>query len=250
MLVLSRSGCTFTHCEYVINITFVDQHHILCNTRCMLATEEQHARLAKFFRTGRRRTYAKGEFVIRPYAPVPGVFYITEGLVKSYDITKYGDENLLIIRRPGEIMGITKAVTGKNRQVIYSALTPVEVYIVSHDDFNAFISKHPELALPVLDMVTEMYRQHSERVMTLEYRTVRERLASFLLSTAKRFGEKTPAGLQINVPLRHQDIASSISATRETTSRTLSELARKGVLSHNQSTITICNSQALKDYIE
>lgn len=234
----------------VINITFVDRVTIVCHTVRMLATDEQHRRLAEFFKTGRHRTYAKGEFVIRPYAPVPGVFYITKGLVKSYDITKYGDENLLIIRRPGEIMGITKAITGQNRQVIYSAITPVDAYIVSHEEFDEFITNNPELALPVLDMVTEMYSQHSERVMTLEYRTVRERLASFLLTTSKRFGRKTSMGLRIEIPLRHQDIASSISATRETTSRTISEFTRKHILAQDSTGITITDLPALKSYIE
>ncbi len=216
----------------------------------MLASEEQRQKLAEFFQTGTRRAYDKGEFVIRPYEPVPGVFFITEGLVKSYDITKYGDENLLIIRKAGEIMGITKAVTGSNRQVMYAAMTPVVAYVVPHDVFNEFLHKNPRLALPVLDMVTDMYAQHSERVLTLEYRTVRERLASFLLTTAKRFGHKTSKGIRIDIPLRHQDIASSISATRETTSRTLSDLERKGTLSHDQSFITICNKDALTNYIE
>ena len=147
-------------------------------------------------------------------------------------------------------MGITKAVTGSNRQVMYAAMTPVVAYVVPHDVFNEFLHKNPRLALPVLDMVTDMYAQHSERVLTLEYRTVRERLASFLLTTAKRFGHKTSKGIRIDIPLRHQDIASSISATRETTSRTLSDLERKGTLSHDQSFITICNKDALTNYIE
>lgn len=216
----------------------------------MLASEEQRQKLAEFFQTGTRRAYEKGDFVIRPYEPVPGVFYIVEGLVKSYDITKYGDENLLIIRKAGEIMGITRAVTGKNRQVIYSAMTPVVAYIVSHDDFENFLQKNPRLALPVIDLVTDMYAQHSERVLTLEYRTVRERLASFLLTTAKRFSTQTSQGTRIDIPLRHQDIASSISATRETTSRTLSDLERKGFISHDQSFITIRDKQMLTNYIE
>lgn len=206
--------------------------------------------MADFFQTGTRRTYEKGEFVIRPYEPVPGVFFIAEGLVKSYDITKYGDENLLIIRKKGEIMGITKAITGSNRQVMYAAMTPVVAYVVPHEVFSKFIHDNPLLALPVLDMVTDMYAQHSERVLTLEYRTVRERLASFLLTTGKRFGHKTPKGLRIDIPLRHQDIASSISATRETTSRTLSDLDRKGILSHEQSHITIRDPSSLANYIE
>lgn len=95
-----------------------------------------------------------------------------------------------------------------------------------------------------------MFRLHGERIMTLEYRTVRERLASFLLGMADRFGVKTDNGAKIDVPLRHQDIASSISATRETTSRTLSELERKGFIASEQSRITICDRRALEDFIE
>jgi CRP/FNR family transcriptional regulator len=99
-------------------------------------------------------------------------------------------------------------------------------------------------------MLADMYRIHGDRIMTLGYRTVRERLASFLLGIVDRFGVKTDQGMLLEVPLRHQDIASSISATRETTSRTLSELERKGIISTEQSRITIRDMSALQDFIE
>jgi CRP/FNR family transcriptional regulator, cyclic AMP receptor protein len=95
-------------------------------------------------------------------------------------------------------------------------------------------------------MITDMYRLHSERIMTLEYRTVRERLVSFLLTTAQRFGEKTSKGIRIAVPLKHQDIASSISATRETTSRAIADLERRGQLLSEQSLITIIDEPSLR----
>ena len=77
-------------------------------------------------------------------------------------------------------------------------------------------------------MVTEMYRIHSERIINLEYRSVRARLVSFLLTMRGRFGKETTEGLVIEVPLRHQDIASSINASRETASREMSALEKKG----------------------
>src|SRR6185369_4811643 len=112
-----------------------------------------------------------------------------------------------------------------------------------------FIQQHPEASLPVIDTLTDMYRLHSERIMTLEYRTVRERLISFLLTTAQRFGQKAPNGVRISVPLKHQDIASSISATRETTSRALAELERKGQIRTEQSHITIVDEPTLRDFL-
>src|SRR6185369_6715947 len=158
----------------------------------MLANANELRALVNFFHGGTKLTYSKGEFIIRPGESPPGVFYIEEGLVKAYDITKYGEENLLIIRKTGEFLGLTWAMTGQDRHIIYSALAPTTVWLVSRPNFTDFIQQHPEASLPVIDTLTDMYRLHSERIMTLEYRTVRERLISFLLTTAQRFGQKAP----------------------------------------------------------
>src|ERR1039458_303984 len=139
-------------------------------------------------------------------------------MVKAYDITKYNEENLLIIRKQDEIFPLIWAITGHEHHIIYQALAPTITYRISREAFLDFIKSSPEAMTPLFDMVMEMYRLHGERIFTLEYRTVRERLISFLLTTSQRFGRQTEAGLLIEVPLRHQDIASSINATRETRS--------------------------------
>jgi CRP/FNR family transcriptional regulator len=186
----------------------------------MLATLKQTAELVELFRSrGLKQTFRKGDFIIRPGDTPPGVFYVYRGLVKAYDITKYNEENLLIIRKADEIFPLIWAITGQERSVIYQALAPTVTWQLSRQNFLDFISKEPEAMAPIVDMTIEMYRLHSERILNLEYRTVRERIISFLLTMSQRFGKQTPAGLLIEVPLRHQDIASSVNATRETTSR-------------------------------
>lgn len=215
----------------------------------MLANDSELRTLVDLFHTGSTFTYAKGEFVIRPGESPPGVFYLEQGLVKSYDITKYGEENLLIIRKSGEFLGLTWAVTGQDRQIIYAALAPTTVWMIPRETFVEFLQKNPGASLPVLDMITDMYRLHSERIMTLEYRTVRERLISFLLTTEGRFGKKVPGGIRLDVPLKQQDIASSINATRETASRALAELERKGLLKSEQSYITLLDVPGLRHFL-
>lgn len=217
----------------------------------MLTTRGQINELVNLFHQGTRLTYNKGEFIIRPGGSPSGVFYIAQGLVKAYDITKYGDENLLIIRKEGEILGLTWAITGEDRHIIYSALAPTTVFLIERETFLHHINTHPATALPLVDMLVEMYRLHSERILNLEYRSVRERLVSFLLSTSRRFGHPTPeGGVRLDVPLRQQDIASSISATRETTSRELSALERQGLIQNDHSTLTLLNIQKLREYLE
>ena len=216
----------------------------------MLATLKQMAELVEVFRIrGVKQMYRKGDFIIRPGEAPSGVFYIYQGLVKAYDITKYNEENLLIIRKEDEIFPLIWALTGQERQIIYQALAPTVTLQISRQTFLDYIDERPDALAPIVDMTIEMYRLHSERILNLEYRTVRERIISFLLTMSQRFGKPTPDGILIEAPLRHQDIASSVNATRETTSRELSALERKGLLTNKQSLILLTDIEGLRQYL-
>jgi CRP/FNR family transcriptional regulator len=216
----------------------------------MNATLKQMAEFVEVFRRhGVRQTFRKDAFIIRPGEVPPGVFYIYQGLVKAYDVTKYNEENLLIIRKEEEIFPLIWGITGKERHVVYQALAPTTTWRISRETFLESIKKEPEAMAPLLDMTVEMYRMHSERILNLEYRSVRERIISFLITMGERFGKESPEGLLINVPLRHQDIASSVNATRETTSRELAALERKGLLRSKQSVFILQNLDGLYKYL-
>jgi CRP/FNR family transcriptional regulator len=217
----------------------------------MLDTANQSGGLAAVFRGGTELKFEKGERIIRPGDTPPGVFYIESGLVKAYDITKYGEENLLIIRKECEIFPLIWAVTGRERYVlvIYEAISPVVVRRISRRQFINRVWENPESMAGLLDLVIEMYRLYSERILSLEYRSVRERLVSFLLIMATRFGRKINGDLLIDAPLRQQDIASSISASREATSRTMSALERQSLISNKSRLITIHDEVALRAYL-
>jgi len=215
----------------------------------MLASERQVAALVGLFKAGSRLSYKKGEYIIRPGEAPGAVFYIEAGLVKAYNISKYGEENLLIIRKDHEIFPLIWAITGREREIIYQAMAPTVVWRISPQTYLSFLHNHPAALPPLLDMVTEMYRIHSERLLNLEYRTVRERLISFLLTMSSRFGKQTDDGMVIEVPLRHQDLASSINASRETASREVSALERKGLIGNQNSFIVLKDIEKLQEYL-
>lgn len=217
----------------------------------MSATLQQTAEFKELFlRHGTQLVYRKGEFVIRPGESPSGIFYIESGLVKAYDITKYGEENMLVIRQQEEVFPLIWAITGKERRVIYEALVPTTVRQISRQTFREFLDDNPQALALLLDMAIEMYRIHSERILNLGYRNVRERLVSFLITTASRFGRKTTEGYTLlDVPLRHQDIGSSISASRETIGREIQALERKGLVDTVDGYIVLRDMKALRNYL-
>lgn len=213
----------------------------------MLATAKQNQDFLRVFKGGTRLTYKKGELIIHPGETPVGVFFIETGLVKAYDISKYGEENLLIMRKDQEIFPLIWAITGQERSICYQALDNTVLWRISRKDFLKHLNGDPAMLLPMLDMTVEMYRLHSEHILNLEYRTVRERLISFLLNTAERFGDAGPNNsLCLNFPLKQQDIASSINSSRETTSRELVRLERLGLVSAKQSMIVLLDPAKLR----
>lgn len=215
----------------------------------MLANPKQVAALVAAFRRGTKLSYQKGEYIIRPGETPPGIFYIEKGLVKAFNISKYGEENVLIIRLHGEIFPLIWATTGQERSIIYQALSPTSVWRISREDYMKFLTSNTDALPPVLDMAIEMYRRHSQRILNLQYRSVRERLISYLITMAERFGEDKNDGVYINVPLRQQDIASSINASRETASRELSYLERKNLIKLEPPYITLLDTKKLRTYL-
>lgn len=215
----------------------------------MLADNEETKELVELFKSGTKLTYKKGEYIIRPGETPNDVYYIESGLVKAFNISKYGEENMLSVRKNREIFPLIWSITGQEKGIIYQALTPTTVWRIGHEKYLLYLHTNTNALPPLLDMVTEMYRLHSERILNLAYRTVRERIVSFLLTMAGRFGEKSAGGILINVPLRHQDIASSVNASRETASRELAFLERKGLIENKQSYITIKDKKALKNFL-
>jgi CRP/FNR family transcriptional regulator len=215
----------------------------------MLADEAAREQLINFFHSGTELKYKKGESIVRAGDDPRGIYFITTGFVKAYAITKYGEENLLIVRQDGDIFPLIWAFTGLHRDITYQAMSDTTLWRVARSEFLEFLKKN-EHAVPVIpDMAIEAYRLHSERVMNLEYRTVRERIASFLVTHAERFGKKTETGIKIDAPIRRSDIASSINASRETTSRELASLARHGMINLQNGTIEICEIEKLRELL-
>lgn len=215
----------------------------------MLADKAARQQLIAFFHTGTKLTYKKGESIVRAGDEPRGIYYIESGFVKAYAITKYGEENNLLVRQHDDLFPLIWAFTGLHRDITYQALDDTTLWRVARSEFLNFLRQNEHVVQVILDMSIEAYRLHSERVMTLEYRTVKERLASFLLTHAERFHDGKSGRLSLCAPIRRHDIASSINASRESTSRALSSLSKAGYIDLDTPYIEIIDPGRLRELL-
>ncbi len=215
----------------------------------MLATEEQFKLLHDFFMSGTRLELKRGQIIDRSDEEPFGVYFIESGFVKAYAITKYGEENLMVIRKAGEMFPLIRTYTGLQRDILYEAMDTSVIWRRMSDDYLKFVEDHPQIQPALIDIAIDMYLLHSEHLKSLEYRTVRERVISFLLTLEHRFGRKIGEGILLDAPIRRQDIASSVSATRETTSRVLTSLTRKGLIAEKDGRIVLRDKASLRAFL-
>lgn len=204
--------------------------------------------LETFFKSHTRMQFKKGETIVRPEDDPSGVFLIEWGFVKACVLTKYGEENLLLVRSSGSVFPLIWAFIGEHGNSYYEAMEETSLWRVSRAEYLEFLEENPEVMPIILDMVMESYRLHSERVMTLSYRTARERIVSFLFSLSERFGiyDRKSDTTTIHAPFRQADIASSVNATRETTSREINALKQRGLIDIQDHKIIIKNEDELR----
>ncbi len=216
----------------------------------MLDTSSKQQSLVTYLTCGLRSTYKKGELIIRPHESPEHVYYIESGFVKAYSITKYGDENLHVIRHDGEIFPLIWTFTEEHRDITYEAMGTVVIWRQPKAEYLEFLEKNLEATTAVLALAMRSYRTFAEHVNTLEYRTVRERTVSFLLACCRRFGKLQPGGsTKILAPLRQLDIASSINASRETTSREISNLVKKNIIKMDGLNVIVLDKNALEQML-
>ena len=203
-----------------------------------------------FKENGRKVSFSKGQVIIRSHEQPSGVFLIEKGFVKTYSITKYGETNLHLIRKRGDVFPIIWALSDIHREVFYEAMAQTVLYKTTKAKLREFAFSDQGVHSLLVDQAVELYRIHADRVNNLQLRTAKERVAYRLLALANRFGRPDGTGIHIKAPLRHQDIADSINTARETTSRELEKLEKNKVIAYKNHDIVLLDKKLLQTILE
>jgi CRP-like cAMP-binding protein len=190
-------------------------------------------KLKALFRDGRRFEYPKSGTILRARETPRGAYFIESGLLKMYSLSKQGDEHVLDFLGPGDLFPILWPFRRTVRSMYYEALTPATLRMIPRDDFSRLMDGHPEIMSEVLEMLVDRYHLYVGRIDNLLYSDALERSAYRLLALANRFGRNTDEGVVIEAQITHEDLAHSISTTRETFGRSMARLQRRGLIGYD-----------------
>jgi len=210
--------------------------------------------LARVARVAFRRACAPGETVIFEGDLCQAAYFIAEGQVRVYRLSPGGREQVLARLGPGQAFNTVPPFQpqGINHATV-QALTAATLYVVTCGDFCRLVEECGELALAIVQDFADRLDHLANLVEDLSLRTVRGRLARFLLEHASTARLSASTGLseaadavQVARNWTQDEIAANLGTVRDMVGRTLRAFADAGLVRIERQRIVLLDRDGLE----
>ena len=175
------------------------------------------------------------------------VYFIMDGWVKIRTHNLDGREVTLNIVGQGEVIGEMAAIEEAPRSTDAITLTPAEVCSIPAGEFYDFLNTETIAGIRLAQIIARRLRQLNRRLRLREAESL-TRVADTLLFLAEGRGQDTDEGILIpNLP--HRELGSISGLARETVTRCLAKLEKKGLIYRDVNFISVANLKDLEDLI-
>jgi len=172
------------------------------------------------------------------------VYFILEGWAKIRTYNLEGKEVTLNILGKGEIFGEMAALDEVPRSTDVITLTPTTIGSIPAQDFVQLIHNEPLAGVHLCQLMAKRLRQVNRRLRLRESDSM-SRVADTLLFLAEGQGKLKQQGTEIP-NLAHRELSALSGLARETVTRVLTKLEKKGLIKRDNDTMFIPDVLALE----
>ncbi|MGB5820791.1 MAG: response regulator [Saonia sp.] len=199
-----------------------------------LEDASEYLNLKRISRSYRHKTYEKKDFVFREGDAAHKLFFVQNGIIKTYRSTESGKEFVTGIYKAGDFMGQLSLL---NQEGTYletaTVLQDAEVFDIPKTDFTHLLYANKEVAQKFIGIISNNLIEVQEQLVDMAYATVRQRVAKALLMLYNKGIIKDVANEGIDIP--REDFAGIIGTATETAIRALSEFKEEGLITMGSS---------------
>ncbi len=171
--------------------------------------------------------------------PADSIYLIDDGLVKLTRVSSRGGRIILTIRGPQELVG-EEALTD-SASIYYAeaeVLTTATIFRIPRAQLSRALASSPELTTALVTYLLERRLALAEKVELLCLHDVEFRILHYLAELAALV-KPDEDGEGHRIPITQLELAELIGATRETTSTTLNQLERRGLVKLSRRMLTV-----------
>jgi CRP/FNR family transcriptional regulator, cyclic AMP receptor protein len=176
------------------------------------------------------RSVPRGTTIAIQGSPMAHAFIVVRGRVRCVRRAANGREIALETFRPGDFVADAALAPSAPLASDLEAVEAATVLMIPRDALVSYLRGAPELALALVTQLQTRLERSKDLAVGLALSDVEGRVVSTLVALGRQDGVDGPEGLLIRMRPTQQEIANQIGACRETVSRTVSDLVRRGLV--------------------
>ena len=190
-------------------------------------------------RLGTQRLYTKNSIVVLEHEIGSALYLVIEGKLKVFRANESGKEVILTILSKYDFFGEMSILDRTESSASVAALEDSDLFIIQRDIFFKLLNEHYEIASDLMKELVRRIRAADLKIKSLSINNAEGKVAAVILELARGIGKTNQDKMEIGrIPLQH-DFANMAGTSRETVSRTLHELVKRGLIKLNGSKLTI-----------
>jgi len=196
----------------------------------------------------KNRTYRSGSHIFMQGDPLNNVYFIHKGKVKIYKTDIHGKEQIVNILQGGDMFPHQGFFRQDDYPAHSQATEDSELLFIPIQSFENFLITHPEICIKLFrvlgDKIVDLQSRLQEKILHNTY----EQIIMLLLRLAKNYGEEADDfKTVIKSQFTNRELANMIGSSRETVSRTLTQLKKKKLIETNKQGFIVLDNDALED---
>jgi len=181
--------------------------------------------------------YQRGQVIYQEGNRPVGLYCIHQGKVKVSRRNGDGKEQIVKLRKEGDVIGFQALTSSGNYSSTAVALTDCVVCMVPRPDFFSMMEQNRQFSRSLMQLLSVALGDAEQRILHTAYKPVRERLAEALVVLHEFFRPNDAS--PFSIPVSREDLAALMSTAKETASRLLSEFRDEGLVATQGSRIIV-----------
>lgn len=201
--------------------------------------------IEKIAQAGKQRSFAKNAVLYRQGEAADHIYLLISGRAKTVLVAPSGQEALLRIHLPRNILGLTALASKPVRDGDAVAIEAIETTFVTRQELRKLMHDDPRLAEHLIELLVNRMTDFHYRVGEMMGQTVEQRLARALLALSEPDPTSHTDNRRSDVTLTHEELANLLNTRRPTVSAAINKLAEAGLICRSGRKLRIANPDGL-----
>jgi CRP/FNR family cyclic AMP-dependent transcriptional regulator len=209
---------------------------------CPLLADASPSALQALAGAANVRSFSRGAIVASEGATAPAVVLVARGRLRAVRRAASGREITVEVFRPGDLLADAALTPSAPLANDWEAAETTSLVMIPREALLAHLRGAPEVTVALAAQLLARLERAKDLAVALALSDVESRVVAALVGLGRQDGADGPEGLLIRQRPTQQEIANQIGACRETVSRTVSDLVRRGLLTPKGRSLLLARS--------